>query len=668
MHQARVLGPSGQVSTLPRARHQTSTEAHHPQQTVTTSTQQAVAPQPPTSETLASQDAETSDSEPSEGRSLRKRRKISGYTRTPLTPPPEHSSEVSEFLEFENLRMNLAAPPTPPAGEPASAVMKKKPGRPRMIDTLPVDEDGNPDVYEKYFRTLERGGRLDCPIEEMGNMDWRAEKEMMQKMRSEIVKQQSFIPRVGEVVLVCFTLGEGDEIAYNPEVGTYQLRSHEKGFIGNPSWRAGVVTQVPEERVVVKDLLVQTQKENEVNYSGFRVETLPDPTGKSKAYSKHYKYVSLHQMRPYSSRNIFLKRLGKEQLHPSVDFALKIVPTFNVTDKSHVTGKKDKAVVLCNGVYIGPELILVGDAIRIIQVYSPDADVDVLIVESIRFKITGLGSAEEEWRLVLRGKAYTNDQQTAEETGDQRIAIEQSLVESHRKNPKEAETAIANIKKWAGRAVPLKTVYKDFPTGMQGYKAWYYLHNPENLFEIDHEMVLGRLLSSTAQWVLYQDLDISRDVADILQLREEGRDADFERIGSRGKEWFWGESRIECLGLDSFNGIEVGMNDPVHTPDERKMHRAILKVIDGTATAADLKAAHIPRAQGRPRLAASSMVAMAVEEGVAGGEWSAGEIESGVEGMGLGGFDGEDEDDEEDEEDEEGEESDEDRMSKRSRL
>jgi len=101
-------------------------------------------------------------------------------------------------------------------------------------------------------------------------MDWRAEKDIITDSVNKILKQPSWMPRIGELVLFVRDLDEL-EICLENASGEFKLWSeHNKAWSKHPRWEAGVVGQVPQTALSEGDIIKDGQHESIV-FSGFRV-------------------------------------------------------------------------------------------------------------------------------------------------------------------------------------------------------------------------------------------------------------------------------------------------------------------------------------------------------------------------------------------------------------
>ena len=486
---------------------------------------------------------------------------------------------------------------------------------------LPTDEEGTPDIYKTLLQLLhklrESRKLIDEDIEEKASPDWRAEHndkygDSFQILGSHLMNvslQHSFVPRIGELVLWCPDHPDDVDIIYNPENHGYQFYSPERQtFHGFPRWRGGVVTQCPstDEGVDFPDVLCIVDRKDSLNRAGFRVETFPDPNNDvDKSASKQYKYVPLRQIRPLNQWQRVLREIPERKLDPSIQHALTCMVSVSLLEKYRFIGKWPEASIFCKGVYVGAELLIEGDAVRILpsereSSAQPPRCTDVLVISSIRLHLHDIG--EEHIRngfagfcrassITLVGTAYTLD--------PSRAFSEESATSASAPSPQAVST---DVIKYA-----LPTV------GAAAYGNWYALHSPKHKIEITHDKILGRLYESGAMGMWSGTMgnrrtckdppSLSYDLSSVLTGRKYGTLTD-ERIpdAQDGKiHWHWADTRVKALSLETVNGIEVGAYDTVRDLRTMQAWRARLKIIDGLCTQVDIKDSMLAKQKGRPK-------------------------------------------------------------------
>ncbi|PYI24623.1 hypothetical protein BO99DRAFT_983 [Aspergillus violaceofuscus CBS 115571] len=464
---------------------------------------------------------------------------------------------------------------------------ERLPGRPSESSMQYIaDSEGTPDVFKAAVIKLRAKGQLDEKITETDSMDWRAERTPLREYLEKLNMLPSFVPRTGELVL--WTTEYEGKLAWNPEAGQVQIYRH-KQWHGAPDWRAGVVGQLPEEDVVLQDIVVTTPKTWGPNYSGFRVETFPDPNSEDKSYSLQHKYVPMKCIRPFGAYEHFLQGVPREQLHPSIENALTVMASFSLLEKYRFQGRWPDAAIYCRGIFLGAEFLAVGDAVRLKPSgYEVDTDtvspattavtLNVMVIHEIRLELKECDAdprsrqLAETYQVRIQGKVYTNDRERAA------ALLQQRTPNSPQPQPLTSDEIASTF----------------HYVGMSGYGEWYPLHAGA-LVNISQDMILGRCYEPDAMQLLFRSPALRYDLHGVLRGRAYSRATD-ERIRA-GKRWFWGDFRTQTLALDTLNGEDVG-----HYSDVRdvKMWRANLRVIDGTAKAADFRDAKIPGDVGRP--------------------------------------------------------------------
>lgn len=441
-----------------------------------------------------------------------------------------------------------------------------------------ADKEGIPDYYRLLLDRVKAAGPEGRVREDIINQlspDWRAGHLLLQGVLEEWSQQPAFMPRVGEIVLFTRALDPDDKICWDADSFTLKPCS-PTGWREHVRWEAGVVTQLPTEPISEDDLLgIPGNKTQSIAYSGFRVEPLSEPGSRSKSYTSQHKYVPLHGLRPFSFFKECLGNTPEEQWHPTIKHALTVSSSFSLLGKYALTGSWPEATLFCRGVYLGPELIMIGDLVRIEPMNArQDSITDVMAVTSIRLRFVKLDEASDDdyddgppytTCLHIAGKAYTLD-------------------------PKRSFGGIA--------ASPARPNQSGFPTALTSYGNWFHVTDPQNprqKLELPYTRVLDRCIdkaflqqwfqtppqSSTKQPNRSRALDISRGRSALREARAYSREHDARIVKDNGQTWYWGESRIEQLDLYEINGRFVGEKDATRNKKQVTSWRQALKVLDG---------------------------------------------------------------------------------------
>lgn len=486
------------------------------------------------------------------------------------------------------------SPKTPSGLGLTSASMTFKPrGRPTLTESARVDEDGNPDVYRELIDKLKRFGSLDAPITEPMSMDWRAEKQLLKESMKLISQQPPWIPRIGELVLFVRRLYQNEQITYGPDKKLFMVLDTAGNSFKQPRWEAGVITQVAEEPPSLSELTnTPKNKKYDVNYSGFRVEPLPDPNGKDKSVSRRHVYVHLHHIRPFCFFNEYLKGVVGQEWDKTIGSAIYSMSTVSLVDKFRFKGTWPSAGIFCQGIYIGSELIVVGDVVRLLPYGGDEGNpkkqvTDVMKITSIKYILTSLDKASDndndEGRpynsaIHIVGKVFTSKPNRAYISPD----IQQ----------------------------PLQVT--DTPEPILQYGTWYYRHDPTKAMELPFTQILTRQVDYDAMSAWFPDQSLlSKGMDGTMQARAFSA-ANLNKI-PEGKSWFWADHRIEALDLDSMNGVSVAAHDDSR---DTKRWRKEIKVLEGTAGEEDLNAvkhrAGLEKGLRRESLLGSGMVMSAI--------------------------------------------------------
>ena len=521
--------------------------------------------------------------------------------------------------------------PSPPYMLSRISFLEKR--QPKATEpALPVDEEGTEDIYKRQIHDLHKFNhkKVKDELVEKYSFDWKAERKSLPPYLSQVSLQHSFIPRVGELVLWCPYFPEELDLIYNPQTGFYQFYSFaQERFLGFPNWHGGVIAATPSSIALdgspdFPDLLSNPKKKFAYNNSGFRVETFPDPNNDTdKSLSKQYKYVPLRQIRPLSHWQTLLRGIPEGKLDPSVKYALTGMTTVSLLEKFRFVGDWPDASIHCKGIYLGAELIIVGDAVRILPPPTPTQSgtatsiprprqngcTDVLVISSIRLNLHGITpehtlptsrQLSTHSSITLLGRAYT-----LEPRRDHRLPTDLEAFSSH-----------------AHLTFPppllLEDVKSAFPTvGAKHYGEWFPLHKPHQKYEISFDRVLGRLHEAEALrlWTgmsqtksdstknTLRKPSLSYDLDGVVAGRKYATQTD-ERIPEvpAGEiAWFWADTRAQALNVETFNGHEVGAYDLVRGKETLRAWRAMLRVLDGTASAQDVKDTRLPQRKGRQK-------------------------------------------------------------------
>ncbi|CAI6268078.1 unnamed protein product [Periconia digitata] len=405
-------------------------------------------------------------------------------------------------------------------------------GRPKMIppgmDTSRVDEEGTPDVWRNLIDKLKRHITVDQPIDEPLSMDWRAEQRLVPDLLHRSAKEPQCMPRVGEIVLYLRNANNRQVKVIKEDSGEYMLHDVATDTRLEPAlWAAGLVTQVPESDGNDQDEISDT-------ISGVRVEPIPNPNDTNKSLSKRYKYVPTRYTRPFFGWKHYLSHLPDDEWHPTVRNALTCMSTMSLVSRYRFQGEWPKASVWCHGIYVGSELFVVGDTVRMSPKAGYPKCTDIMVIKSIRLKMSNLQHASnndyddgspynsEAW---IYGTAYTMDPSRSNKL---------YLDHTNATTPRAAD----------------------------GYSiTWHPLHPSNKEIAVPFSRIMSRLYESDAMHDYFSAAYIDQGREWIQEGRKFARENDNRILKSPGTTWCWLDTRSQALDLETVNGLEVGIHD-----------------------------------------------------------------------------------------------------------
>lgn len=446
-----------------------------------------------------------------------------------------------------------------------------------------VDDEGCEDVFRKLLDQLKEAGPdwFKQDFIDQASPDWRTGHELVADLLSNTQRSPRYEPRLGELVIFDRSASPSEGMAWDPAsqaLRKFDLTSHV--WLELPKWEAGVVTQIPVESLSDDDLnQISRTKKQAVTYSGYRVEALTPLSTKEKPIASQHKYAPLHAIRPFA----FWKDCVQDpsQAHPTISYAMKVANSFCIIGKQRFEGQWPAATLFAQGVYIGPELILVGDAVRLLPSDNQSQITDVMIISSIRLRFVNLEEANDDDYdddhsyhvcLHVQGKAFSLD-------------------------PK---------KSWQGRP-PVQPGKEGLPHDLAKYGQWYSMldpANPRSRLEVPFSRVMGKCFENVAMsawWAPLQDidrgqkldsskakpLDLSRGLLAMQEARQISAQSDHRIDKTNGKTWFWAETRIEQLDLHEINDRFVGMRDEERKKAQMHTWRQALRILDGKRSGFD---------------------------------------------------------------------------------
>ncbi|CRL26976.1 Transcription-silencing protein Clr2 [Penicillium camemberti] len=458
----------------------------------------------------------------------------------------------------------------------------------------PTDAEG-PDYWRILVMKLKDKESIDEDIEQRFNLDWVLTHEWLSDYFVKLVLDPAYVPRRGELVLWVWQGLEDGCLMRNPKTGLVEIFGNDNEWHGVPDWRAGVVTQTPEDEVHMVDIIESPDNPRGLSYSGFRVETLPDPLGNDKSYSVQYAYVPLRHIKPFNTWQLYLNGQERDDIHPSIENAMTVMSSWSMVHKFHIIGKWPSARIHCKGIFVGAELLAVHDTVRLRpRGFHPDqlkngtvSEVtEVMVIEKIALCLSGCIDDDQEqlakhFTALVSGKVYTTDPKRITEEGP---------FKGTNPVPSTTETATDPIPLTTEEAT---TTFRQ--VGMSDYGPWYRMANGRTC-NVSPHWIVGRCYEPLAAELMFGTHTLGYDVSGVMEGRQYSSQVDTRMPGNN--TWFWGDCRVETLGLTEINGVECGLT-AAQRQDPRKW-QAIIKMSHGEFSHALRRQAQIPSSSGRP--------------------------------------------------------------------
>ncbi|CDM26440.1 hypothetical protein CBS147339_6228 [Penicillium roqueforti] len=471
--------------------------------------------------------------------------------------------------------------------------------QPIIDERRPTDAEG-PDYWRILIMKLKDKGALDEDIEQRFNFDWVLTHEWLSDYFMKLVLDPAYIPRRGELVLWIWQGLEDGCLMRNPETGFIEIFGNDNKWHGVPNWRAGVVTQIPEDEGHMVNIIEGSDNPRGLSYSGFRLETLPDPVGSDKSYSVQYAYVPLRNIKPFNTWQLYLNGQERGDIHPSIENAMTVMSSWSMVHKFHVIGTWPSARIYCKGIFVGAELLALHDTVRLrphgfhhdqLKYGTVGEVTDVMVIEKIALYLSECIDDNEEqlakhFTALISGKVFTTDPSRVTQEGPfQGRNPVSSGGSATGPIPLTTEEAIATFRQ----------------VGMGDYGPWYRMADGRTC-NVSPHLIVGRCYEPLAAELMFGTHTMSYDLSGVMEGRQYSSQVDSRM--PEGKTWFWGDCRVETLGLTEINGVECGLT-AAQRENPRKW-QAIIKISHGEV-GHDLRGqAELPSSVGRPSKSSSS--------------------------------------------------------------
>lgn len=348
----------------------------------------------------------------------------------------------------------------------------------------------------------------------------------------------SFLPRKGELVL--FYLDEELDCRFEESTQQFKIFNEVSGeFSGFPTWRAGVIAAEPEENLGHEDLSALPHDHLEVANKSFRIELYPDPESRDKSLSNEMYEIQLDRIRPLNMFHEFLSGVPQMDWHETIHNALKSMNTACLVDPIEFAGKWFSYSIRCRGIWIGPELYVIGDAVRLLPARGNCTNVDqVMVINRIDHRFENDNIHDERSSIIVAGPVITINKNRSLQDNPFTIAEKQELL---------------------------------LPASTAGY-TWYPIdvstdgHPPESNYEgflddwqeVPISYIVGRLYDSKAMKVL---LNIGNFDVSGFGIKKARRWAKKHRTNMKvnaHEEWILTVDRIQALDIETLDGRAVG--------------------------------------------------------------------------------------------------------------
>ncbi len=349
---------------------------------------------------------------------------------------------------------------------------------------------------------------------------------------------QSFLPRKGELVL--FYLNKEPDCRFDESTQHFKMFDKVSGeVLGFPTWRAGVIAAEPEEQLGHEDLFALPADHLEVTNKSFRIELYPDPESRDKRLSNEAHIIPLNRIRPLGLFHEFLSGLPQKDWHETIRNALKSMNTACLVDPIEFSGKWFSYSIRYRGIWIGPELYIEGDAVRLLPARGNDTQVDqVMIINRIDHRFENDNVHDERSSIVVAGPVITINKNRSFRDTPFTIVEKQELL------------LPASTAGYTWYPIDVSTDVHPKEVNYEGFL--------DDWQEVPVSYIVGRLYDLKVMKIL---LNISSFDVGGLGMKQARRWAKKHRDNMKvnaHQEWILTVDRIQALGIEILNGRAVG--------------------------------------------------------------------------------------------------------------
>lgn len=478
-------------------------------------------------------------------------------------------------------KRTLAPPPEAPTTDDAD----REPFELQLDQFVDLCEQ-NPDVVHRI------------PWEEDVSREMLTDGQTFKAMAKQYQLSPSYLPRKGELVL--FYPNQQLDAAFDNETQLFRHIDHTKNKWCFPSWKAGVVAKVPKYDMGLSELSTPASQITPMDSENmYRIELYPHPDEADKSLSFVAEYVVLRNIRPFNLFQEMLSGIPSDRWHETIHHALLATSTVCPVEPYAIEGQwvtsptktsPREARIECRGVWLGAELFIAGDAVRVLPYLDghvaksddgstesvdglPDFDdllpesddglpksendvpkpndvavSQVMIIDAVDWIFHNIDNPEKRTsRITVRGKLYTTNREAA---------LRKTPLTDH------------DIKEsYGGRRG------RGLPSSFAGY-TWYPDHQENELQNLetpqspriveDHATlecgsILGRLYESEAMKVLVNTKSFAEvSTQGIVQAREWSKHTRKDVWTSPKSDFIFEWDRVRMLRIESLNEKAVG--------------------------------------------------------------------------------------------------------------
>ncbi|MCJ1394167.1 hypothetical protein MMC18_007045 [Xylographa bjoerkii] len=265
--------------------------------------------------------------------------------------------------------------------------------------------------------------------------------------------------------------------------------------------------------------------------------------------------VPISQIRPFNHfEHVLHKRdrlVGYEgkPFHASIDHAFKLMSTFSIASRFRFRGVWPDAKFYAKGIYLGAELIVIGDAVQVQPKYWYSSSYKSFILHLTEISVEYRGIPKPQNCITGRARDRVDTWHTKYENSNDIGVYFYGYRYSHRDGD-----GVALVKRGE----------RDLPSAMRGDTKWYYMGTKDMKVKVRLEDIVGRVYEQKADQAWYGRTETPyyyRGRTSVLEKRWWARNNDPRIDSNDGQDFFWANTHIEGLGVESLTHLPVGYID-----------------------------------------------------------------------------------------------------------